>query len=151
MEPSVPIPSTAHGGPLSHAIFRVARLHKMTAGRLLRRIGLHPNQELVMMRLWESGPQRQADLAAVMEADSATITRTIRRLERAGFVRRVPSTTDRRVTIVEPTPASQGLRREVEAVWSELEERTAGELDARERAAAMRVLERLESNLAEGR
>lgn len=37
--------------PVSHAIFRVARLHKMLAGRLLRHVGLYPNQELVMMRL----------------------------------------------------------------------------------------------------
>jgi len=39
---AVPIPAAAHGGPISHAIFRVARLHRMIAGNLLRRVGLHP-------------------------------------------------------------------------------------------------------------
>jgi MarR family transcriptional regulator, organic hydroperoxide resistance regulator len=144
----LPVPWGAHGGPVSHAIFRLARLHKLTAGQLLRRVGLHPNQELVMMRLWDAGPQKQSDLAEVMESDSATITRTVQRLERAGFVRRTPSTTDRRVTIVEPTAASHSLRREVEQVWNDLEARTLGDLDDDDRAEVLRVLGRLESNLA---
>jgi len=147
-EPTVPVPAGAHGGPVSHAIFRLARLHKLTAGQLLRRVGLHPNQELVMMRLWDAGPQKQSDLAEVMESDSATITRTVQRLERAGFVRRTPSTTDRRVTIVEPTAASHSLRREVEQVWNDLEARTLGDLDDDERTEVLRVLGRLETNLA---
>ena len=145
---TVPLPGAARGGPVSHAIFRVARLHKMAAGRLLRSAGLHPNQELLMMRLWDAGPQRQVDLAALLDADSATTTRMIQRLERAGFVRRIPSTSDRRVTYVEPTPASMGLRREVERIWTELEERTVGHLDDDERATALRVLGELEANLA---
>ena len=147
--PSMPIPAAARGGPVSHAIFRLARLHKMTAGRLLRRTGLHPNQELVMMQLWDAGSQRQVDLAAVMDSDSATITRTIQRLERAGFVRREPSTTDRRVTIVTPTLANQGLRREGEQVWRELEKATLGRLTADESATILEALRRLEANLAE--
>jgi MarR family transcriptional regulator, organic hydroperoxide resistance regulator len=147
-EPTVPVPASAHGGPVSHAIFRLARLHKLTAGQLLRRVGLHPNQELVMMRLWDAGPQKQSDLAEVMESDSATITRTVQRLERAGFVRRTPSATDRRVTIVEPTAASHSLRREVEQVWNDLEARTLGDLDDDDRDEVLRVLGRLESNLA---
>ncbi|GAA5142382.1 MarR family winged helix-turn-helix transcriptional regulator [Pseudonocardia adelaidensis] len=140
-------PAAARSGPISHAIFRLARIHRMSAGQLLRPIGLHPNQELLMMQLWDAGPQRQADLVAMLDSDSATITRTIQRLERAGFVRRRPSTSDRRVTIVEPTAASQALRREVERVWNRLEELTVDGLDDDERRVALQVLERLESNL----
>lgn len=148
-EPTTPVPVTAHGGPVSHAIFQLARLHKLTAGQLLRRLGLHPNQELVMMRLWDVGPQKQVDLAAIMESDSATITRTVQRLERAGLVRKIPSTSDRRVTIVEPTPASLALRHEVEQVWNDLEARTLGDLSDDEQEETLRVLGRLEANLAE--
>lgn len=144
---SVSLPAAAHDGPISHAIFRLARIHRMSAGQLLRPIGLHPSQELLMMQLWDGGPQRQTDLVAMLDSDSATITRTIQRLERAGFVRRRPSTSDRRVTIVEPTGASQALRREVERVWSRLEELTVDGLDADERRVALQVLERLEANL----
>lgn len=142
------MPTTARSGPISHAVFRIARLHRMLAGRLLRRAGLHPGQELVMMHLWDcDGPQRQADLVCVLESDSATMARTVQRLERAGFVRRVPDPTDRRATIIEPTAASQALRHEVERIWQELEEATTDGCDPTQRADILRALTQLECNL----
>ncbi|MEU6311001.1 MarR family winged helix-turn-helix transcriptional regulator [Streptomyces sp. NPDC047014] len=145
--PTVPVPGAAGSGPISHAIFRLARLHRMYAGQLLRRIGLHPGQELVMMHLWELGAQRQIDLVRLMDSDAATMTRTVRRLEQAGFVRRRPSPTDKRVSIIEPTAASQALRQEVERVWSQLEDISTAGLSEAERAESLRTLERLEQNL----
>ncbi|WP_431676338.1 MarR family winged helix-turn-helix transcriptional regulator [Kitasatospora sp. KL5] len=146
---SVPVPAAAAGGPISHAIFRLARLHRMFAGQLLRRIGLHPGQELVMMHLWELGPQRQTDLVRLLDSDAATMTRTVQRLEQAGFVRRRPSPTDRRASLIEPTAASHALRREVEQSWSRLEDLVTAGLTADECTAALRTLERLEQNLVE--
>src|SRR6201998_4825361 len=115
---SIPVPAAALGGPVSHAIFRVARLHKMIAGNLLRRVGLHPGQELVMMYLWELGPQRQADLIRLLDSDAATMTRTIRRLEHAGFVRRSPCADDKRAFMIEPTAAGGVLRLQVTQLWT---------------------------------
>lgn len=63
---------------------------------------------------------RQTDLARHVGTDAATMTRTIRRPEKAGFVRRVRSTSDRRSVLVEPTAASQALRRQVEDLWARL-------------------------------
>jgi DNA-binding MarR family transcriptional regulator len=145
---SVPVPASARAGLISHAIFRVVRLHRMLVGQLLRRVGLHPGQELVMMQLWDRGPQRQTDLVRLLDSDAATMTRTIQRLERAGFVRRCPCTTDRRVTIIEPTSASHALRHEVERIWAELESSTVGTLTANQQAEALDILGTLEDNLA---
>ena len=141
------LPPTAAASPLSHAILRVGRLHRMLVGQLLRRVGLHPGQELLMMQLWDTGPQRQADLIRVLESDAATMARSVRRLEQAGFVRRRPDPADRRAAIVEPTPASLALRAQVERLWRHLEEVTAGDLGADERAAAIEMLARIERNL----
>ncbi|MEO7124252.1 MAG: MarR family winged helix-turn-helix transcriptional regulator, partial [Lacisediminihabitans sp.] len=114
-------PTAAASGPISHAIFRVARLHKMLVGSLLRDTGLYVGQELVMMHLWDHGEQRQIDLVRVLDSDAATMTRTVQRLERAGFVRRRPDPTDARATLIESTPASQHLRAKLEKIWQELE------------------------------
>jgi MarR family transcriptional regulator, organic hydroperoxide resistance regulator len=142
---TVPVPAAALGGPVSHAIFRVARLHRMMAGRLLRSAGLHPGQELVMMRLWEAGPQRQADLIKMVDCDAATMTRMIARLERAGFVRRKPCPADRRAAIIESTVAGAALRDHVERIWLHLEELTTAGLDD---GAVLDVLRKLETQLA---
>ena len=99
------------------------------------------------MHLWEFGPQRQADLAELFDTDSASMTRTVQRLERAGFVRRRPSSDDGRVTLVEPTSASLGLRDRIESLWATLERQTVGDLDPDERDAALTLLRRLERHV----
>jgi MarR family transcriptional regulator, organic hydroperoxide resistance regulator len=144
---SIPVPAAALGGPISHAIFRVGRLHKMLAGNLLRGVGLHPGQELVMMYLWELGPQRQVDLIRLLDSDAATMTRTIQRLEHAGFVRRSPLASDKRAFLIEPTAAGRALRAQVEQMWNELEQIAVGGVSEREQLTILRVLEGLEARL----
>lgn len=147
LDSSVPLPAAAESGPISHAIFRVARLHRMIAGHLLREVGLHPGQEIVMMHLWQTGPQRQVDLVRVLDSDAATMTRTIRRLENAGFVRRVATPADKRASLIEPTPASIPLRQRVESIWAELEDAAVGNLDVEERRLIEKSLLMLEARL----
>ncbi|GAA5016339.1 hypothetical protein GCM10023335_41930 [Streptomyces siamensis] len=142
------LPPSVQAGAMTHAIFRVARLHRMLAGQLLRRVGLHTGQELVMMQLWDLGPQRQTDLVRLLGSDAATMTRTVKRLEHAGFVRRRPCETDKRATIIEPTAASLALRKEVEQVWAELEHSVVGDLGADEQDAMLGVLARIEDSLS---
>ncbi|MGW3044446.1 MarR family winged helix-turn-helix transcriptional regulator [Kitasatospora sp. NPDC001159] len=144
---AIPLPSAASGGPISHAIFRVARTHRMIAGQLLRRVGLHPGQELVMMQLWELGAQRQVDLVRLLDSDAATMTRTIRRLEHAGFVRRSPCPDDKRASIIEATTASHALRKEVEQLWRQLEDATVGNSTDDEKATVLHALEDIEERL----
>ncbi|PBC93064.1 DNA-binding MarR family transcriptional regulator [Streptomyces sp. Ag82_O1-15] len=145
---SVPVPVATQGGPVSHAIFRVARLHRMIGGQLLRPLGLHPGQEMIMMHLWERGPQRLTDLVHLLDSDAATMTRSIKRLENAGFVRRRPHPQDKRAIIIEPTSASQALRAKVEEFWSELEDVTTSALTPHQHAEALRSLQLIEDTLA---
>jgi DNA-binding MarR family transcriptional regulator len=140
-------PATAVSGPISHAIFRVSRLHRMIAGTLLREVGLYPGQELVMMHLWETGAQRQTSLAKVLDSDAATMTRTIQRLEKSGFVRRSPDPTDKRASLIAPTAASQVLRRQVEDVWNRLEQLTVADAPADRQHQLLDHLFAVENNL----
>lgn len=144
----VPSPAAAVRGPISNALIRVTRLHVIRARQLFRSLGLHPGHELLMMHLWDTGPQRQADLAAAFDTDSASMTRTVQRLERAGFVRRRPDPHDGRATLVEATPASVGLRSQVEELWAELEAATVGDMSSAQRRNLLAGLEQLEANLA---
>lgn len=136
------------GGPLSHAIFRLAREHKSLAARLLRGCGLYPGQELVLMTLWNDGPQRQVDLVQTLDSDAPTMARSIARLERSGLVVREPSPTDRRALIVRASEASLALRGQVEGVWEALERATVGGMSGERTAEVLRVLAELEANLA---
>jgi DNA-binding MarR family transcriptional regulator len=121
----------------------------MTAGNLLRRVGLHPTQDLLMTYLWELGPQRQTDLIRLLDSDAATMTRSIQRLEHAGFVRRSPCADDKRAYLIEPTPAGRALRPEVEQIWNEIEESIVGDVGERERKTILRFLEGMEERLTD--
>ncbi|AGZ43586.1 MarR family transcriptional regulator [Actinoplanes friuliensis DSM 7358] len=144
------VPGAAAGGPISHTIFRLARIHRLIAGRLLREVGLHASQELLLMRLWDGGPQRQTDLGAELGTDSAATTRIVQRLEESGYVRRVPDPADRRATLVENTAQGLALREHVERIWEHLEELTVGEMTPEQQQTALDCLLRLECNLHTG-
>ena len=139
--------SAASGGPVSNALIRVTRLHVMRIRQLLQGLGLHPGHELLLMHLWDTGPQRQTDLAAEFDTDSASMTRTVQRLERAGFVRRRPDPVDGRATLVESTPAGMALRGRVERLWARLEADTVGDMPASQERQLLRGLRKLEVNL----
>ncbi|MEV0279821.1 MarR family transcriptional regulator [Streptomyces sp. NPDC050610] len=142
-------PATLTAAPLvtSHVIPRIARLHRAAAGRLLRRAGLHPGQEFLMLLLWDRGPQRQAELIRTLALDASTVTRMVQRLEQAGLVTRTPDPADGRAMRVEATEAGHALRAEVERVRQELDEQTLAGLDADDRRELARLLARVEGNL----
>jgi MarR family transcriptional regulator, organic hydroperoxide resistance regulator len=138
---------TVEANTVSEALFRVTRLHHLLIGKLLRAAGLHPGQEAIMMRLWADGPQQPAALIRLLGSDAATMTRSVQRLERAGFVLRKPSPTDGRAVIIEPTQASQALRAQVEAIWPRLEELCTRDLTDDERVQARGLLSTIERSL----
>ena len=61
-ERSLTVPSCAQGGKLSYAIFTLARAHRSYAAELLRELGLHPGQELLLMQLLDRDGQTQSEL-----------------------------------------------------------------------------------------
>jgi DNA-binding MarR family transcriptional regulator len=138
---------TVADAPMSEALFRAARVHRIMAGSLLRDTGLYPGQELLMMQLWERGEQRQADLIKTLGLDPSTVTKMLQRLEQSGFVTRKPSPDDRRAVVVSATRAGQALRDQVRKAWSDLEGVTAAGFTEAEYRQAMQVLARIEANL----
>nr|WP_276612153.1 MarR family winged helix-turn-helix transcriptional regulator [Kineococcus vitellinus] len=101
---------------------------------------MHPEQGALMMHLWAVGPVRQSALAAHFGKDSAATTRTVQRLERAGYLRRRADPGDGRATLVEPTPAGNALRGRVEEIWGRLERVLEQAVPVAQRGAALDLL-----------
>ncbi|MFF3013546.1 MarR family winged helix-turn-helix transcriptional regulator [Streptomyces sp. NPDC057939] len=145
--PECSVPGAVLEGPVSHAISRVARLHRIAAGRALRDLGLHPGQEFLMMHLWDNGAVRQSELIKTVGLDPSTVTKMLQRLEHAGHVSRRPDPSDRRASLVEATDSSCGLLVEVRRAWGELERQTLDGLDETERDELARLLGKVETTL----
>ena len=143
-----PSATAAVSGPVSNALIRTTRLHRLRARQLLQRLGLHVGHELLLMHLWDLGPQRQADLAAEFDTDSASMTRTVQRLEHAGLVTRRPDPDDGRATLVEITSAGLALCGRIEQLWAQLEADTTAAMNASQQQLLLSGLSILENNLA---
>lgn len=134
LPPGSPRPTAASAGPLSFAVFALARAHRARAAQLLHRIGLHPGQEQVLMQLMDHDGQTQSELLDSVGLDQSTLSRSLRRLEQAGLVARAPAAHDRRVRLVGLTDRGRALRAPLEAAWAELEAVSVRDLDPGEAA-----------------
>ncbi len=141
------LPTVATGGPISYAIFQLAKTHRATAGVLLREIGLHPGQELLLMRLRDDDRRTQAELVAELGLDASTVTRMVARLERQGLIERTPSPHDGRAMIVSLTASGIERCEDVRSMWSELEQVTTHGMSSGERDTLHALLESVASRL----
>jgi len=73
-----------------------------------------------LMHLRKAGRSTVADLARLMQLDAGSMTRLLDRLEAKGLCKRVRSTDDRRVVLVELTPEGATAIAEVPAVLAEV-------------------------------
>lgn len=68
-------------------------------------LGLGPSDLAAMGHLYFEGPQAPGELSAWMGVTSGTMTALLRRVEKAGFLRRDPNPQDRRGVVVSLSPA----------------------------------------------
>lgn len=126
--PGTRIPTTAGAGPMSYAIFQLARAHRAHAAALLRAMDLHPGQELLLMHLFDRDGQSQSELLEDLGVDHSTISKALRRMQDAGLVIREPAAHDRRVMVVHLTDKGRAMREPIAALWQSLEDTSARNL-----------------------
>jgi DNA-binding MarR family transcriptional regulator len=135
--PELHIPSTFDQGPVSYAIFQLARAHRGYAAGLLRQLDLHPGQELVLMHLFDRDGQTQSELLASVGLDHSTVSKTLRRMQDAGLLIRQPADHDRRVMVVHLTEKGRAMREPIDAMWRTLEEITTRNLSPQQAESMM--------------
>lgn len=96
---------------------------------LLEPLGLTHPQYLVMLALWESEPLSVSDLSRRLELDAATLSRLLKRLEKAGLVRRGRNPHDERSLAVVLTDSGRALRDEAVKIPGAIAESLDVDLD----------------------
>ncbi|MCC5581601.1 MarR family transcriptional regulator [Microtetraspora sp. AC03309] len=132
---------------LSCRMAKAALGHRVLLAGLLAEIDLYPGQDRVLIALWDHGPQSQNKLAGLLGIDVSTMTRSLQRLERSGFVSRVPCPSNRRISIVSTTPRGDALRPEVQRVMAEVHRRMVQGLTPEQVATLCSLLDVVRDNL----
>ena len=126
---------------------QICRLHHARAHTLLEELGLYRGQPPVLFALWEQEGATHGELAARLHVKPATITKMLKRMEKAGFVERRSDPADQRVSRVYLTDAGRSIRNEVEQVWCTLEDETFVGFSPEERMLLRRFFLQMRDNL----
>ena len=132
-------PTTASAGPMSYAIFQLARAHRARAAAILREMDLHPGQELLLMHLLDRDGQTQSELLESVGLDHSTVSKSLRRMQEAGLLIREPAEHDRRVMVTHLTDKGRAMREPLAAMWRTLEEISARNLTAQQAKSFVRT------------
>lgn len=115
---------------VNQAIRLLSLRHRARAAALLAEFDLHTGQEVLLLELDRRGPLIQAELSDALGCEPPSVTVMTRKLERAGYVCRSASPTDRRATVVELTTSGKAVVADVKKVWCELAAETVDGLSA---------------------
>jgi DNA-binding MarR family transcriptional regulator len=103
------------------AISRTSDLKHRRVQELMDELGLYQGQASVLYALWDQDGLTQSELTERLNRSPSTITKTVQRMEKAGFVKRCPDDSDERVSRVHLTDAGRDIRPAVEEVWIKLD------------------------------
>ena len=104
-----------------HVLARICRLNRGLMHNLMSKIGLHQGQPYVLELLWQEDGRTHSELAAQLHVSAATVSNTIRRMEKAGFVERRPDPHDERVSRVYLTAAGWDIQQTVKRLLQTFE------------------------------
>ncbi len=98
---------------LGFNINRVANLFRRELIRCFCDYNLSPEQWQVLSTLWRKGSLTQVEIITITQQDAPTISRMIQRMEKNGWVKKTPSKSDSRATIIKVTASGKRLKEEL--------------------------------------
>jgi DNA-binding MarR family transcriptional regulator len=114
-----PVEMPGLDGHLCFALYAASNHMTRLFGPFLQKLGVTYPQYLVLVVLWERGPQGVGDLASLLRMDFGTLSPMLKRLETKGFVTRERQATDERRVLVDLTPKGLSLRKRTEQMLGE--------------------------------
>jgi DNA-binding MarR family transcriptional regulator len=127
---------------LTYALIIAMKTKRNRMAAAMAPLGVHVGQEFLLNALWREDGLTQSELIARLGVEPPTVTKTVQRLERAGFLRRSPDSDRPRVSRVWLTDAGKALREPIERIWAEMDEELMNGFAPEERALLTRVLRR---------
>ncbi len=132
---------------IGYWVLSTANLLERAANEELAPHGITYRQVQVLGTLACLGEMSQTDLAERIQVAPSTIVRIVDRMERDGWVERIPSPSDRRVKLLRTTEKVEPVWKTIQEVGAQIRERTTKGLSERQVAQLMKSLELMCANL----
>lgn len=131
-----------------YALFhQVMRFHFLRSHELLEQIGVYPGQPPLLFALGHHDGLSQKDLANRLNVRPATITVMIKRMEKAGYIKRVQDEIDQRISRVYLTDSGRKLMKEVKQTIKKINYECFTGLTEEEEAFLKTIFIKMRNNL----
>ncbi|MGC8971573.1 MAG: MarR family winged helix-turn-helix transcriptional regulator [bacterium] len=128
-------------------LWQVIRQHFIRHHHLLGKIGLHKGQPPILSMLWEKDGLTQKEIAEKLRLKPSTVTAVLKRMEKAGLLKREPDPKDMRVSRVYLTKKGRDLKKDVEEIMKMLEEECFAGFTLEEKVLLRRFFIQIRDNL----
>lgn len=130
-------------------LIMTARAYERALNDAIAPQGITYRQSQVLGWLAVDGPLPQTQLACRMRVEPPSLVDLLDRMEREGWIRRVPSPTDRRVKLIEPGPNAVPVWEQVLTCGRAVRAMATKGFTDEEKASLKDMLDRIQVNLAE--
>lgn len=132
-----------------YALFeKVKRLHHHRVVELFDEVGLKFGQPPILFALLDRDGQTQTELSRHRKLTPATITATLQRMEKGGWIVRESDPEDSRVSRVYLTEKARSIQLLIEAKLKQLQQETFENFSEVEKALIKRLFQQMEENLS---
>ena len=129
------------------AMSRFTRLYAKGLSKRLSPYGVLPGYLDVFFRLWDRDGITQKALHETMDVEQATLSNTLKRMERDGFLLRQRNPKDRRQSLIVLTKTGAGLRKLVLTAIDDLQSVVNTRLSINDRRYFGRILKQMSEHL----
>ena len=116
---------------------------------MMSKSGLHEGQGKIVVLLYGMGPQSQASIARHLQISPATVTLTIQRLEKGGYVQRKMDSVTKRAQITELTKKGEEFARHAADAWMIIDDDMTLGFSEEDRNTLTSLLCRVRDNLSD--
>jgi Transcriptional regulators len=118
---------------LTFQLSQIANFQRTQMEKFMSETGVHAGQVFVLISLWETDGQTQAELVKNLQVSPPTVYNMVVRLSDSGFVEMRRCSRDARVMRVFLTEKGRSVKDRVEEQWSKLEDFLFSDLTETER------------------
>lgn len=140
-------PARAIEETIGYLLRQACKAYRVEFRAALAGSALHVGQDMALLELWKRDGLGLGELAERLFLEPSTVTRMVRRMEEAGFVRRRRDARDARVYRVYLTEEGRALEGMVNDHFGGIERKALAGLSAEEKDLLRRVLPRVHANL----
>ena len=115
----------------------------------LRAVDIYVGQDHLLWQLWNQDGVTQSDLCERMGCEPPTLTNMVKKLESYGLLTRKKDPLDARVIRVFLTDEGRQIRKPIDEIWEQHQEKMLKGISAEELSILKRLLQQIDANLSE--